>query len=105
MSATGSSRQGRSQAFDPFATVPRWVGWREEPRSDDPSKKTKVPYSPTQGGKAKANDPTTWGTRAQAEELEKRIVNGRGGGVGIQLGDLGGGTWLSGIDLDTCLRS
>jgi hypothetical protein len=61
------------------------------------------PLQPYPTGKTKANDPTIWGTRAQAAELEKRIVNGQSRGVDIQLGDLSDRTWLIGIDLHTCL--
>jgi len=68
-------------------------------RSD---KATKVPYSPN-GGKAKADDPSTWGTRAEAEKKASQIVNGLGGGIGIELGDLGADTFLVGIDFDSCL--
>jgi hypothetical protein len=87
-------------AFDPFADLPRWVAWRNERRGD---RTTKVPHSP-HGGPAKADDPATWGTRAEAEARARRLVNGEGGGIGIELGDLGGGTALGGIDLDTCRR-
>jgi hypothetical protein len=86
-------------ALDTLAALPRWIAWRSEVRN---GKATKVPYAP-QGGKAKADDPSTWGTRAEAEAHAARIVNGSGGGVGIQLGDLGGDTFLAGIDLDSCL--
>ena len=65
-------------------------------------KLAKVPYAPT-GRRAKADDPATWGTRAEAEATAKRIVNGQGGGIGFQLGDLGGDMHLGGFDLDSCL--
>jgi predicted P-loop ATPase len=81
--------------FDGFAEA-RWVAWVNEPRGD---KMTKVPHSPHRGP-AKANDPSTWGTRSQAEKRAKLI----GGGIGIELGDLGDGTHLAGIDLDSCLE-
>src|SRR3954466_7130823 len=42
------------------------------------------------------------GASTQAMATAKRIVNGLGGGIGIQLGDIGDGTSLGGIDLDTC---
>ena len=45
----------RTGVLDKYADSPRWVGWRGEPRPDDPSKMTKVPYSPTRWGKAKAD--------------------------------------------------
>lgn len=85
-------------AFDFLEFEPRWVCWRNETRN---GKTTKVPYSP-HGKEAKADDPTTWNTRSAAES-RARNVNGQGGGIGIELGDLGDGTSLGGIDLDTCL--
>jgi putative DNA primase/helicase len=86
-------------ALDALAGEPRWVAWRNEPRGGKP---TKVPYA-TDGKKAKADDPATWGTRAEAEASAARLVNEGSGGVGIQLGDLGNDVHLAGIDLDCCL--
>jgi putative DNA primase/helicase len=86
-------------AFGPLAEEPRWVAWRNEDRG---GKATKVPHDP-KGGRAKADDPTTWGTRAEAEARAAEIVEEQGGGIGIELGDLGGDTYLGGIDLDSCL--
>src|SRR5690348_3794702 len=77
-------------AFSGFADLPRWVGWRNQSRGD---RTTKVPYSP-HGGPAKANDPATWGTLDAAETWARRHVNGDGGGIGIELGDLGNGRSL-----------
>lgn len=46
-----------------LAASPLWVAWQEEERQ--PGKPaTKVPYSPS-GGKARADDPLTWGPRAK----------------------------------------
>jgi putative DNA primase/helicase len=89
-----------------LADEPRWVAWRLEERGGKrPGKTTKVPYSPA-GGKAKADDPATWGTRAEAEARAASLVNGGdSGGVGIQLGDLGDDTFLAGLDLDTCISA
>jgi hypothetical protein len=87
--------------MNPFAALehePRWVAWRNEQRGTKP---TKVPYGAN--GKAKADDPATSMTRAAAAEKARRIVNG-GGGVGIQLGDLGADLFLAGLDLDSCLK-
>jgi hypothetical protein len=91
-------------AFDCLADTPRWVAWRNECRNGarPNDKPTKVPFSPT-GGKAKADAPATWGTRAAAEERAARLIDGQGGGIGINLGDLGADTYLGGIDLDSCL--
>ena len=85
--------------LDILAQEARWVAWRNELRG---GKFTKVPYA-SNGQRAKADDPATWGTRAEAEARAKRIVNGQGGGIGIQLGDLGEDKHLCGIDLDTCI--
>ncbi len=89
-------------AFDNLAGERRWVAWRTELRraGEDP---TKVPYS-TSGRRAKANDPETWVTRGAAEATAAQIVNGQLGGIGIQLGDLGGDTYLVGLDLDSCMQ-
>jgi putative DNA primase/helicase len=85
--------------FDGHASEHRWVAWRNELRGGKP---TKVPYAPS-GKRAKADDPSTWGTRAAAEARAAKIVNGQGGGIGIELGDLGGDVYLAGLDLDSCL--
>jgi hypothetical protein len=91
---------------DPFAELaaePRWVAWRNEGRGDK-EKPTKIPYSPfPNGGKAKADDPLTWGTRSEAEQRLGKLPHSLGGGIGINLGDVGGDTHLAGIDLDSCL--
>jgi hypothetical protein len=81
---------------------PPWVAWQTEKR--EPGKPpTKVPYSPVSGAKARADDPSTWGSRAQAEARAAQLPKSHGiGGVGIQLGDLGDGRSIGGIDLDTC---
>jgi len=86
-------------AFDVLAGEPRWVGWRIEQRV---KLFTKIPYA-VPGKRAKADDPSTWQTRAEAEALAKRIVNGQGGGIGIELGDIGGDLYLGGVDLDSCI--
>lgn len=67
----------------------RWVGWEIEQRGNAP---TKVPVNPRTGERAKSNDPSTWGTLAEAEEVAKR--HGLAG-VGFMLGD----GW-AGIDID-----
>jgi putative DNA primase/helicase len=85
--------------LDALASEPRWVAWCNEPRGGKP---TKVPYAPN-GKRAKADDPSTWGNRAEAEARATQLVNGQGGGIGVELGDLGGDTYLAGLDLDSCL--
>ncbi len=82
-----------------LASLARWVAWRNEERA---GKLTKVPYAPTSGRRAKADDPATWSTRAAAEAAASRLVGPLGGGVGLELGDLGDGPALGGIDLDSC---
>ena len=86
-------------ALDIFAEEPRWVAWRNEDRG---GRLTNIPYGP-RGGKAKADDPATWGTRAEAEAKAAEIVGQQGGGIGIELGDLGCDIHLAGIDFDSCL--
>lgn len=86
-------------SFDTLAHEVRWVAWRNELRGRKP---TKVPYAPN-GKRAKADDPATWGTRDEVEQCAAKLVNGQGGGIGIQLGDLGNDAHLAGIDLDSCL--
>jgi hypothetical protein len=90
-----------SSTLDHLAHTRRWVAWRNELRGQ---KATKVPYAPS-GRKAKADDPETWGTRSEAEARARRIVNGQGGGVGIELGDIGADQYLAGIDLDSCMSN
>jgi hypothetical protein len=80
-----------------LASVPQWVAWRNEERD---GKTTKVPYfSP--GMRAEANNPSTWLTHDAAVALAQIIINGTGGGVGIELGPCGE-CWIIGVDLDAC---
>jgi hypothetical protein len=91
-------------ALSRFDDLPRWVVWRNEPRQDDPSKFTKVPYQPS-GRKASSTEPETWVMRTRAEGAVKTVINGHdGGGIGIVFGALGDDTMLAGIDLDSCRR-
>lgn len=77
-----------------------WVAWQTEDRQN--GKPTKVPYSPT-GARARADAPSSWGTRASAETMAAKLPKPYGlGGVGIELGDLADGSAIGGIDLDTC---
>src|SRR5271166_6135038 len=64
-------------SLDTLAQEVRWVAWRNEPRG---KKYSKVPYAPN-GRRAKSDYPTTWGTRAEAEAIAGRLVNGQGGGL------------------------
>jgi len=91
---------GRCRALDQHAEEQRWVAWRNEARGD---RLTKVPYCGTDK-KAKADDPATWLCRTEAERVAERIVNGLGGGIGYELGDLGNDLFIAGVDLDSCLN-
>jgi AAA domain len=89
--------------------IPRWVTWVEEKRErkDGTAIKTKIPYDPNSQEQAKIpTEPSTWGTRAEAEQRWERLKNSgrKRGGIGLVLGDLGDGTHLLGIDLDSCLE-
>lgn len=89
-----------------LADLPRWVAWQVEDgkkgKDGKARKPTKVPYSPF-GPKAKADDPSTWGTRAQAETRAGKLPKTYGmGGIGPMFGDLDDGRIIGGIDLDTC---
>ena len=90
-------------AFADLGDLDRWVAWRNEKRGPE-GKPTKVPYG-TSDRRARADVSATWISRHQAEAAAKRLVNGAGGGIGIELGDLGHDVYLAGIDLDTCLDS
>jgi len=86
-----------------LAPLPRWVAWQvETPKGRD--KPTKVPYSPAGHGKAHADKPGTWGHRAAAEARAAKLpMPFKVGGIGLELGDLGDGRILAGVDLDTCM--
>ncbi|MHB1038005.1 MAG: phage/plasmid primase, P4 family [Pirellulales bacterium] len=73
---------------------PNWVNWCWEWRGKE---WTKVPYDPKTGRRAKANDPSTWGTFAQALARYKKHPD-KYAGVGFELKDAG----LIGFDLDAC---
>ena len=88
-------------AFASLAGEPRWVAWRAEQRGPN-GKLTKIPYSQP-SLKARADDPSTWQARDAAEQLATKIVNGLGGGIGIELGDIGADLYLGGLDLDSCI--
>ncbi len=84
-----------------LASVQRWVAWQTEEREG--GKPTKVPYTPGTTRRAEADDPSTWGIRSAAQVTADRLPKPFGaGGVGIELGDLGNGLALGGVDLDTC---
>lgn len=94
--------------FSDLAHLPIWVAWCKEDRrrKDGTAIPTKVPYAVRGSGKAKADDPRTWGTRAEAEVTAKALLRGSGtGGIGLMLGEVsnGSGLTLFGIDLDSCI--
>ena len=80
-----------------FVTEPQWVAWRNEDRD---GKQTKVPYV-ARDRRAEADDRTNWLTHDKAAALAEIIINGGGGGIGIELGKCRN-VWLAGIDFDTC---
>ncbi|GAC1415430.1 MAG: hypothetical protein NVSMB6_17740 [Burkholderiaceae bacterium] len=84
-----------------LATLPVWVAWQVEDR--EAGKPTKVPYNPRGNGKAKADAPRTWGTRAEAEKRAAMLSKPYGmGGVGLEFSDIGNGLSHGGLDLDSC---
>jgi hypothetical protein len=94
--------------LDDLAEQSRWVAWREEERAraDGKLQPTKIPYDPHSQHQARIpTAPETWGRRAEAKQRWRKLDDGRRGGVGIVLGDLGDGTHLLGIDLDGCIGS
>jgi hypothetical protein len=84
--------------FDDLAAACRWVAWRNEQRG---KRLTKIPYG-VAGKPAKADDPSTWLMRADAEALHHRIANGQLGGIGCELGAYTEDFAIGGVDLDTC---
>ena len=79
-----------------------WVAWQTEDRGDG-KLPTKVPYAPATGRRARADDPRTWGTRAQAEACAATLPKPyKIGGVGIEFTGDDAGRRLGGADLDTC---
>jgi putative DNA primase/helicase len=106
-----TSRQGQIAAptLDDFAALPRWVAWRQEWRQNKNGEwhPTKIPFDPKVEQQARVpTDPSTWGTREQAEAAwHGRYEDGQTlGGIGIVLGKLDDGRLLMGIDLDNCIE-
>ncbi len=81
-----------------LVTLPQWVVWRLEPRPGEP-KPAKVPYNPRTGRRAKASDPATWGTFAEAVTAYRRRP-GQYAGIGFELAEGGN---LTGVDFDGCV--
>lgn len=89
-----------------LAPVPRWVAWQTDRRTET-DKPTKLPYNPRNGRKAKADDPATWGTRAEAEARAATLPKPFGaGGIGIELGIAPGDDYgIGGFDADSCIAA
>lgn len=89
-------------ALQSLQDVPRWVSYSGAPL--DGGKIDKAPLSPRTGRAAKNDQPATWGThRAAQKRADAMAQPGHAPGVGVQMGDLGDGTALCGVDLDGCL--
>lgn len=73
--------------------LPNWVCYRMEERCGQP-KPTKVPYNPTTGDKAKANDSTTW---TDYEICLAAVERGEYDGICFEFG-----SGYVGVDLDHC---
>ncbi|HEY3911584.1 MAG TPA: hypothetical protein VGM07_17110 [Stellaceae bacterium] len=90
------------------AAYRRWVLWRWQLHDGKP---TKMCFTPTTGGLAKANKPATWGTMTDAVNNLRNILlggvvgpGGRRGGFGIEFGmSLDDEFAMGGVDLDNCV--
>jgi hypothetical protein len=108
---TQSRRGGeKRQPFQPKALANErvWVGWdlRLRANAQPGDEPTKVPIDPRTGREAKANDPNTWGTLAEAEWRAQQLRGRKSfvdGGIGLQFCELDDGRAIAGVDLDTCV--
>jgi putative DNA primase/helicase len=92
-----ASERPRIISLADLAAVKMWVAWAEERRK---GRLTKIPKNPATGGNARVpTDPSTYGTRATAEQRAQKITKG---GIGVVLGALADGRHLVGVDLDSC---
>jgi hypothetical protein len=71
----------------------QWVAWRYEQIN---GRRTKIPYNPRDGHRARSNDPRTWGS---ADEAQAALAQGGYDGVGFMLR---AGDPFVGVDLDHC---
>ncbi len=86
-----------------LTALPVWVAWKFIDGN-------KIPLNPNMKGGAKANDPSTWGTREQAETAAAKFMVSNGwtkpakssGGIGLELTTISKGVCLGGVDLDSC---
>jgi hypothetical protein len=84
--------------FNDLAKLPLWITWRSEKRATSKGERwTKIPYA-IDGGKAEADNPSTWMTRAEAEKCARE----RHHQLGIMFGQITPDRQLGGIDLDAC---
>ena len=96
---TTARRRLHPRTLDDLAVLPRWVAWREEIRINKERKeyKAKIPYDPNTHQQARIpTEPSTWGSRDQAERRCRSLLHHRNavGGVGIVLGEFDDGTLL-----------
>jgi putative DNA primase/helicase len=78
-----------------------WVAWQAEDRGDN-KPPAKVPYAPD-GRKARADDPSTWGTHTEAEAQARKLPKPYDeSGIGLEFTSDENGRSIGGIDLDTC---
>lgn len=80
-------------AIGELRQIPHWVAWKHFSNN---GKWTKVPVNPHTGDNAKVNDPSTWGTYAEARQCQ---IDRRLAGVGFVLT---GNDGFTGGDLDNC---
>ena len=74
---------------------PRWVTYKIEHKD---GRKTKIPYNPTTGERAKAGQPQTWG---RFEEAVSALNTGKYDGIGFEFHKDG----FVGIDFDNCIEN
>lgn len=74
---------------------PRWVTYKIEHKD---GRKTKIPYNPNTGERAKAGQPQTWG---RFEEAVSALNTGKYGGIGFEFHKDG----FVGIDFDNCIEN
>ena len=72
---------------------PRWVTYKIEHKD---GRKTKIPYNPNTGERAKAGQPQTWG---RFEEAVAALNTGKYDGIGFEFHG------FVGIDFDNCIEN
>ncbi|MGF1550923.1 MAG: DUF5906 domain-containing protein [Paracoccaceae bacterium] len=100
--ATSKGDGNPSLTLGDLADASIWVAWREA--KDSGGRVRKMPLDPATRRAAKADDPSTWGTREAARRRADGLGAGKGVGIGVQLGAMPGldGWRLCGVDLDGC---